>query len=63
MLDRLLDIAKENTIVMLGHNMLGHNWIDIINKGTKQNTSGEWEEYIVKRWIYKDEPRESNKNN
>ena len=55
MLDRLLDIAKENTIVMLGH-----NWIDIINRGTKQDTSGEWEEYTVKRWINKDEPRGSN---
>ena len=51
----ILDIAKKNYICQYDRGN-----IEIINRGTKMDTSGEWEEYIVKRWIYKDEPRESN---
>lgn len=54
----ILDIAKKNYICQYDRGN-----IEIINRGTKMDTSGEWEEYIVKRWIYKDEPRGSNKNN
>ena len=58
MIDRLLDIAKENYVLLLAGE-IGKGDIQIINRGTKQDTSGEWEEYTVKRWIWKDEPRES----
>ena len=51
----ILDIAKKNYICQYDRGN-----IEIINRGTKMDTSGEWEEYLVKRWIHKDEPRESN---
>ena len=50
MLNRVLDIAKENySLYLVGEN--GEGNIDIINRGIKSNSKGMYEEYTVVRWI------------
>ena len=50
----ILDIAKKHYVTEYYKGQ-----VKIFYKGIKIDTSGEWEEYTVKRWIWKDEPRES----
>lgn len=54
LLNNLLEYIMNNMTVFYLDN------IEIWNRSTKMDTSGEWEEYTVKRWINKDEPRGSN---
>ena len=50
----ILDIAKKHYVTEYYKGK-----VKIFYKGVKMDTSGEWEEYIVKRWIWKDEANRS----